>query len=87
MRTPPRTTDNEVWYVVPGKPARPRVVMPSRRGTATTSPGGKGREAVRGSRTEVTPTDKGNRRRREGHGEGPDGPLAHEIAPQQLPEG
>jgi len=70
MRTPPPNSENEVWYVVPGRRARPRNHQTRPQSAATTRVGGKAREAGRGSSTEAAPTDKGNRRGREGSGEG-----------------
>jgi hypothetical protein len=87
MRTPPPNSENEVWYVVPGRRPRPRNHQTRPQTEVTTTSGGKAREAGRGSSSRAAPLDKGNRRVREGSGEGPAGPLAGEMKPQVLPEG
>lgn len=79
-RTPPPSAPNEVWYVVPGRRPRPRIWQRRPEAAVPHVSGGKAREASRGSRSEAAPADKGHHRRREGRGEGPDGPLAGEMS-------
>lgn len=66
----PRTTETERWYRVRGKRRRPRVIFQPTEGRQDPPPEGKIREADRGSSPDAAPADKGNRRRREGSGEG-----------------
>lgn len=70
MPTPPPNSENEVWYVVPGRHARPRNRMTRPQTAATTRAVGKAREAGRGSRSDAAPADTGNHGAREGRGEG-----------------
>ena len=70
MRTPPRSSATEEWYVVPGRRHRPRVYTVTPGGNVRVHNGGKAPEGGRGSSTDAAPTDKGNRRGREGSGEG-----------------
>lgn len=70
MPTLPPSSDNEVWYLIPGRKARPRNHMTRPATAAPTKSGGKAREAGRGSSSNAAPAGKSNHRRREGFGEG-----------------
>lgn len=76
MPTLPPNSENEVWYVVPGRRTRPRKHQTRPATAGTTVHGGKAREASRGSRSEAAPADKSNPGRREGPGEGRHGQAA-----------
>lgn len=69
-RTPPPSSANEVWYVVPGRPLPPRKFARRPKTALTTQYEGKAREASRGSSSDAAPTDTGNPGGREGSGEG-----------------
>lgn len=69
-RTPPPSSANEVWYVVPGRPLPPRKFARRPPTALTTKYEGKAREASRGSSSDAAPTDTSNPGPREGSGEG-----------------
>jgi hypothetical protein len=68
--TLPTNSENEVWYVVPGRPLPPRRTARRPQTAGTTRSGGKAREASRGSRSSAAPADKSNHGGRVGTGEG-----------------
>lgn len=72
-RTPPPNSENEQWYVVPGRPLPPRKYSRMPKTALTTIYEGKRREAMRGSSSDAAPADQGNPGGREGSGEGSKG--------------